>query len=98
MKPTWLTLASGLFLLIPASVGLHIFSMLLPPLPALTIIPAFLLDALHLQVVAVVIPTTLFFAWNPGLFRGSKTIPKRTYVLFVIAIVLSVVWFIGGWK
>jgi hypothetical protein len=100
MKPAWVTLICGLLLLIPAAAGLFLTGVptVLIPLPALTIVPAFLLDALHLQAVAVVIPTILFFVWTPGLFRGSKAMPKRTYVLFVITTVLSVIWFIGGWK
>jgi hypothetical protein len=100
MKPAWVTLICGFLLLIPAWVGLHLFgvTMLLSPLPALTIIPAFLLDAMHLQAAALVIPVILFFAWNPGLFRGTETIPRRTYVLFAIATVLSTIWFVGSWK
>jgi hypothetical protein len=100
MKPIWATLICGFLLLIPAWVGLNMFnvSMFLSPLPALTIIPTFLLDAMHLQAVAMVIPAILFFAWNPGLVQGSHLIPKRTNVLFLIAAVLSVIWFIGGWK
>jgi hypothetical protein len=100
MKPIWATLICGFLLLVPAWVGLSLFnvSMFLSPLPALTIIPTFLLDAMHLQAVAVVIPTILFFSWNPGLFQGSHLIPKRTYVLFLIMAVMSVIWFIGSWK
>jgi hypothetical protein len=100
MKPIWATLICGFLLLIPAWVGLNLsnVSMFLSPLPALTIIPTFLLDAIHLQAIAVVIPAILFFAWNPGLFKGSNLIPKRTYLLFLIMAALSVVWFIGGWK
>jgi hypothetical protein len=100
MKSTWATLICGFLLLIPAWVGLNLFnvSMFLSPLPALTIIPTFLLDAMHLQGIAVAIPSILFFSWNPSLFRGSDTMPKRSYALFAIATVLSVIWFIGSWK
>jgi len=100
MKPAWVTLISGLLLLIPASVGLFLTGIpaLLCPLPCLTVVPAFLLSGMHLEHAAVVIPVILFFAWNPSLFRGSSTIPKRTYVLLVIAAVISVIWFIAGWK
>jgi hypothetical protein len=100
MKPTRITLIAGFLLLIPATVGLFLtgFPTLLCPLPFLTVVPAFLLSTGHSQVAAVVVPTILFFAWNPGLFRGSSTMPKRTYTLFVIASVLSVIWFIRGWK
>jgi hypothetical protein len=100
MKPAWVTLISGLLLLIPASVGLFLTGVptLLCPLPYLTVVPAFLLSSIHLERAASVIPAILFFAWNPSLFRGSSTIPKRTYVLFVIVAVMSVIWFIAGWK
>jgi hypothetical protein len=100
MKPTWVTLISGLVLVIPATIGLFLTGVptLLCPLPYLTVVPALLLSGMHLQYAAVLIPVILFFAWNPGLFRGSSTIPKRTYILFVIAAVMSVIWFIPGWK
>lgn len=100
MKLTWVTLISGLLLLIPATIGLFLTGVptLLCPLPYLTVVPAFLLSSMHLEHAAVLIPVILFFAWNPSLFRGSSTIPKRTYVLFVIATVMSVIWFIVGWN
>jgi hypothetical protein len=65
-------------------------------------VPAFLLavlfrDAVMFRIVAV-LPTLLFFAWNPGLLRGETKIPKRSYVLFSTAIVLSVAYFITSWK
>jgi hypothetical protein len=100
MRPTRITLIAGFFLLIPTTVGLFLTGVptLLCPLPYLTIVPAFLLSAGHSQVAAVAIPTIRFFAWNPGLFQRSSTIPKRTYALFVSAAVMSVIWFVGGWK
>jgi len=100
MKPTWVTLISGLLLLIPSTVGLFLTGVptLLCPLPCLTVVPAFLLSSMHLEHAAILIPLILFFAWNPSLFRGSSTIPKRTYILFVTATVMSVIWFIVGWK
>jgi hypothetical protein len=67
-------------------------------------VPAFLLavffrdaDAVMFRIVAV-LPTLLFFAWNPGLLRGETKIPNRSYVLFSTAIVLSVAYFITSWK
>ena len=50
------------------------------------------------RAVAVAIPSLLFFAWNPGLFRGESKLPKRSYGLLVVATILSVVWFVLGWK
>jgi hypothetical protein len=40
----------------------------------------------------------LFFVWNPGLFYGDKNIPKRSYVLLIVTTVLSLLWFVAGWK
>ena len=63
----------GLSLLVPAWMGL--FSSGVPtlyaPLPTLTILPAFLLSSWHLESFAVLIPTILFFLWNPGLFNDD---------------------------
>ena len=100
MKNELTTVLAGSGLLIPASVGLLSAGAptLLCPLPALTVIPAFLLYSAHLFRTAVLIPTLLFFAWNPGLFRGDVKVPKRSYVLLAVATVLSVIWFVGGWK
>ena len=36
--------------------------------------------------------------WNPGLLFGDGKIPKRTSVLLAILTVLSVAWFVAGWK
>jgi drug/metabolite transporter (DMT)-like permease len=100
MRPTWVTFISGLLLLIPATLGLFLTGVptVFCPLPALTILPLFLFGDMHVQFVPVVIPLILFFVWNPDLFRGGGTIPKRTHILFVFATVLSVIWFIGGWN
>ena len=100
MKPSWVTVLSGLMLLIPASVGLFLTGVptLLCPLPFLTVVPAFLLANMHLELAAVLIAAILFFTWNPGLFQGHCLIPKRTYGLLLIAVILSLMWFIAGWK
>ena len=68
------------------------------PFPALTIVPAFLLSPLDLSDAAVLAPVLFFFAWNPGLFRGTGKIPKRSYVLLTVATALSIVDFVEGWK
>jgi hypothetical protein len=91
------TLIAGLSLLIPACVGLLIsrFPTPLGPFPGITAIPAFFLSS---RTVAVAIPSFLFFAWNPRLFRGEMTIPRRSHWLLAIATLLSVIWFVMGWK
>ena len=75
---------------------------LISPLPVLTIVPAFLFAGLFrhaaLFKIVSVLPTLLFLAWNPSLLRGEAKIPKRSYVLFSTAIVLSVAYFIASWK
>jgi hypothetical protein len=91
-----LTLVAGLGLLIPASIGLlgSGAPTLLCPFPALTVLPAFLL----LAKAAIAVPTLLFFAWHPGLFRGEPRVPTRSYALFIVAAILSVIYFVESWK
>jgi hypothetical protein len=99
-KSAVLTLATSLGLLIPASIGLLVSGVptILCPFPILTILPAFLLSAAHSEKAAVVVPTLLFFAWHPGLFRREAIVPKRSYALFIAATILSVVYFVESWK
>lgn len=103
MKSGVWTLAAGGGLLVPAYVGLLLSGVptLLCPLPALTVIPAFVMSSLsagRFTRAAVLVPTLLFFAWNPALFWGEARVPKRTWALLGIATVLSAVWFVGSWK
>ncbi len=39
-----------------------------------------------------------FFVWHPGLFRGESKVPRRSYVLLVVAILLSVAYFVTSWE
>jgi hypothetical protein len=100
MKSSTLTCIFGLTLLIPASLGLLLTGIpsLLCPLPALTVIPAFLLSSWRLSRAAVIVPVLFFLAWNTGALRGNARIPKRTYALLALATVLSVAWFVSGWN
>jgi hypothetical protein len=100
MNQRFLTLVCGLALLIPAWIGLFLrgFPTILCPMPALTVIPAFLLANAGLYRIAIAVPVVFFFLWNPHLLRGRAEIPKRTYFLFVTTILLSIIWFVGGWK
>jgi hypothetical protein len=99
MKPGSITLVSGMALLVPSSIGLFLTGIptVFAPLPALTVLPAFLFSPIHLGEAALAIPSILFFAWNPGLFKGSDKVPKRTYALLILACILDVLWFVGGW-
>lgn len=101
MKSDRLTLIAGLSLLIPPILGLF-FGFLYArdqtttvfyPIPVLYLLPAFLVGPF-----AVAVPMVLFFVWNPGLFNGDSKIPKRSYILLLIATVLSALWFVGGWR
>ena len=89
------TFRAGFGLLIPAAVGLLASGVptILCPLPALTVLPAFFFSK-----VAVGVPTLLFFLWNPGLGRGETKVPKRSYALLAVATLLSVFYFVSGWK
>jgi len=95
MKSGLITFISGCGLLIPASLGLLIAGVptIVAPFPAMTAIPALVSS----RAVAVAVPSLLFFAWNPGLFRGESKLPKRSYGLLAVATILSVIWFVVGW-
>jgi hypothetical protein len=94
MASAALTLMAGICLVIPALTGLSAGEPRpLSPMPMLVVIPTFVL-----HVGAMFIPVAFFFAWNPNLFRGEATVPKRTYWLLGITILLNVAWFVSGWK
>jgi hypothetical protein len=99
-KSAALTLVTGLGLLIPASIGLLVSRVptLLCPFPTLTMLPAFLLSYSHLWKAAIAVPTLLFFAWCPGLFRGEARVPTRSYALFIVATILTIIYFVVSWK
>lgn len=39
----------------------------------------------------------LFWLWQPGLFRGSERVPRRSLILFLLASVLSILLIATGW-
>src|SRR5216684_3108073 len=54
---------------------------------------------MHLQSLAVLVPSILFFLWSPGLLLNQRpNVPKRTVVLLGLLTVLAVVDFVFGWK
>jgi hypothetical protein len=67
---------------------------MLRPVPALTVLPAFL----PLAKAAAAVPTLLFCAWHPGLFRGEPRVPTRSYALFIVAAIGSIICFVESWK
>src|SRR5258708_8498588 len=94
MASAALTRMAGICLAAPAMIGLSAGEPRpLSPMPMLVVIPAFVL-----HVGAMFVPVAFFFAWNPNLFRGQVTVPKRTYWLLGITILLNVAWFASGWK
>ena len=99
-NPKIVTLVAGVLLIIPASVGLLLsgWPTFLTPLPALTVLPYLFLSYLHCGELAICLPSLLFLAWNPQLFRGETTLPKRSYILFGVLVMLSALYFWGSWK
>lgn len=104
MKASYQTLAVAIGLVPLAWIGCCSTGMptLICPLPLITIVPAFFLASPPFHVVpyqlAVFVPAVLFFAWNPGLFRGNSHIPRRSWVLLIMLSALSVAYFIGSWR
>ena len=99
-KSAFETGMAGVGLLVPASIGLLVSNVptILCPFPTLTVLPAFLLSNLGFWKAAVAVPMLFFFAWHPALFRGETKIPRRSYALLIIAIVLTVVDFVADWN
>ena len=96
-----LTIILGLSLVLLAWVGL--FSAGVPtlycPMPTLTVLPAFALSPVKLQMAAILIPTILFFLWNPRLtIRQQSNIPKRTVGLLGLLSILTMADFVLEWK
>src|ERR1700691_6671923 len=94
------TMMAGLGLLISAAVGLLVSNIptILCPFPTLTVLPAFLLSNLGLWKAAISVPTLCFFVWHPGLFRGDAKVPKRSYALLIILILLGIADFVAEWN
>jgi|SRR6266436_228817 len=101
MNSRLLVIAAGLALLIPAWIGLFSAGVptLFAPLPTLTILPAFVLSRWHLESLAVLIPSFLFFLWSPGLLlRQRPDLPKRTAALLGLLTLLVIVDFVFEWN
>jgi hypothetical protein len=103
MKASYQTVAVAFELVLLGWIGCFSSGMptLVCPMPTITILPAFFLASppSHLPYwLAVLVPALLFFAWNPGLFRGKCQIPRRSWVLLTMLSALSVVYFIGSWR
>lgn len=99
-RSTIITLLAALGLAVTAYVGLFVSGAptIFSPFPALTVIPALLLFRPPLDYVVVVIPGILFLLWNPQLMRQEGRIPRRTYILFALLAVFSILYFAASWK
>ena len=96
MKPYLLILLAGLTLLLPILGWLHSPQgpTIIYPFPLLVLLPSILFG---LRGFAVIVPALFFLLWNSRLYDGEGEIPKRSYILLIIATLLSVVWFSVGW-
>src|SRR5262245_43886806 len=68
------------------------------PLNILVVLPAFMTSNLFhgAYIIAVVVVPLFFCLWCWPVLRGSVVLPTRSYVLFVLAVVLSAVSLIFG--
>ena len=89
----WSTIVAGLSLIVPtASVwvgGPTIFA----PVPVHIMVLAILIGP-----VATVLPTLLFWAWNPGLLDGCAEVPRRSLIALAILSALSILHYVGSWS
>jgi hypothetical protein len=69
--------------------------LLTTPVPFPLAIPALLGMPLLLVVLFYV---ATFCVWNLSLFQGDFSVPRRTLVLLVLGTLLSVLWYLYGWK
>jgi hypothetical protein len=67
------------------------------PFPTLTIVPAFLLPP-GIHWAAVLVPTVLFFAWNPRLLGHQTNLPKRTVAVVALLSALTPLDFFLEWR
>jgi hypothetical protein len=100
IKSDRLTLLAGLSLLIPPLCGmLYGLLTLADTAPAFYPAPMFvLLPSLLIGPAAVFVPMIAFCLWNRGIFNGAAKIPRRSYILLALLTVLSVPWFLNGWR
>jgi hypothetical protein len=99
MKNTLLTLFAGLCLLIPPYFA--------PP-PGLTspfVLLSILVDGAfswmrqgHVQLLILILPALVFFAWNPRLLSGQARTPRRTYILVVLGVAVGIANLVVSWS
>jgi hypothetical protein len=66
----------------------------------LTVLPAFVLSLSsgRWTCAALLVPSLLFFMWNPGLFRGQERVPTRTLILLAAMPLLTAIYFLESWN
>ncbi len=100
MSSRLLTATLGLGLIVIAYVGIFTagFPTIYCPFPTFTAIPALILSTKHLEYIALLLPTLVFFAWNPRLLTDpGPRVPRRTPVLLALLTVLTIVDFVYEW-
>src|SRR5260370_9745179 len=71
---------------------------ILHPFPAVTVLPAFFLASTHLWMAGAAVPVVIFFLWNPRLSHGETRVPRRSYILLVVAAFLIIICFVFACK
>ncbi|HEX5432620.1 MAG TPA: hypothetical protein VFY05_00150 [Candidatus Angelobacter sp.] len=99
MKSTYWTLAAGLALIVPAYCGLALTGTpsLISPFPTLTVLVAFAWPG-GFPWAAILVPSLLFFAWNPGLLGRDARVPQRSLALLMILTLLTIFDFVAEWR
>jgi hypothetical protein len=98
MSPRLATLGAGILVALIAAQSLGLlgavwpFSLAPAPLPFVALLTAKIPTPLIPVLFAL-----LFWLWSSQLFRGEAAVPKRTFVLVVVAGVWSVAGFLMGW-
>jgi hypothetical protein len=65
----------------------------------MTVLPVFILSRWHLESLAVILPSILFFLWSPGLLLSQRpNLPMRTIALLGLLTVLTVIDFVFEWN
>ena len=77
------------------------------PFPAATVLPSLIGSVLVggnetgywllRYVLPAVIGPALFFGWNPQLFRGVESVPRRSWTGLVIVTGLTIYFFVSSW-
>jgi hypothetical protein len=99
MNPRLATFGAGILVALIAAESLGVFGGVSPfalaPAPLLFVL--LLAADLPMPLIPILF-AALFWLWSRQLFKGDPAVPKRTFVLLVIAGVWSVAAFVMGWE